>query len=336
MHIKRYTIASFILIALLGWIGTFSTQTVNIDIFGVILPSASVSIVIMIPLVILYIASFVHISFYSIIGSFKLRKYEKDYEQMINSIVDAFLNKKERNHIFKTKRYKTLGLLVDNSIIYPTNLDTSLIENEKIRNVMEAIEDIKQLKVVDMKKFALSIDNPLIIQNERNKFKNNSVSAEDFLSHPDKYNKDFLQEIYIEFIKISPLYAIEKYKNNMTRDALFGLLSRINSDEHTLEISNESLINLFETLELNSEDYISISKTLSMGMLPEQRIKLLEMISDTKDEAMDAYLFTLFDLEMMAPAIAILDISQTNEYLNFKAYRALKESNKNFNINLFV
>ncbi len=336
MHIKKYTIASFVLIALMGWIGTFSEQTITIDMFGIILPSVSVPIIIMVPLVILYIASLLHISFYSIMGSFKLRRYEKDYEQMIDSVVDAFLNKKNRNHVFKTPRYKTLGLLSDNSVIYPDNLDTYLIQNEKIRNVLEAIEDIKNLKVVDMKKFNLVMDNPLIVQNERNKFKSGEVSAEDFLSHSDKYNKELLREIYVEFVQTSPIYAIANYKSNMTKDALFKLLARVNADENTLEVSNEALIGLFETLELDAKDYVSISSALSLGMLPEQRIKLFETISDTKDEAMDAYLFTLFDLEMMAPANVILDISQKDEFINFKAYRALKENHKNFNINLFI
>jgi hypothetical protein len=60
------------------------------------------------------------------------------------------------------------------------------------------------------------------------------------------------------------------------------------------------------------------------------------MLSDENDEAMEAYLYTLFDLEMIAPADAILEISQPDEFLNFKAYRALKENNKHFNINLFI
>lgn len=71
-------------------------------------------------------------------------------------------------------------------------------------------------------------------------------------------------------------------------------------------------------------------------MIPEQRIKLFEMLSDENEEIIDAYLFTLFDLEMLSPANAILDNSQPTEYQNFKAYRALKESGHNFSIYLFV
>ena len=64
MHIKRYTIASFILIAFMGWVGTFSDQSVTINVFGVVLPPLSIAFLVMIPMLMLYIASVAHIAFY--------------------------------------------------------------------------------------------------------------------------------------------------------------------------------------------------------------------------------------------------------------------------------
>ena len=337
MHIKRYTIASFILIALVGWyVGTFvSDESISINIFGVVLPSLSVAVWVMIPLVIFYLITLAHISFYSIIGSFKLRKYEKDYDKIIDAIVDAFLGKENRSHQFKTPRYRLLGKLIDNTALFPKNIDISSIDNEKISSTLEMINDVKNGKVVELKKLSLSADNPLVAQNNKNRYKNAELSAEDILSDPEKYDNALLKEVYIDFVKTSPVYAIENYKQFMSKEALFKILARVNADENTIEISNDSLIALFETLELDFKDYIDASSILSQTMIPEYRIKLFETISDEKEEAMDAYLYTLFDLEMIAPADAILEISQPDEFLNFKAYRALKECHQNFNIKLF-
>lgn len=338
MHIKRYTIASFLLIAFVGWyVSTFiSSETISVNLLGVEIAPLSVSIWSMIPLVIFYIASVIHMSFYSVLGSLNLRKYEKDYENVIESISDAYLGKENRFHSFKTERYKMLGSLIDNTTLSPNKIFASSINDEKISATMKLIEDIKKGEVVDLKKAALSINNPLVIQNERNRYLSSSQNAEDFLNHAEKYNEDLLREIYTEFVKTASLKSIEKYKQLMTKSALYGILSRVNADENTLEISNELLLSLFEALELHTNDYIKISESLSHGMIPEERIRLFEILSDKNDEAMDAYLYTLYDLEMISPADAILDISQADEYLNFKAYRALKETNKNFNINLFV
>ena len=96
MYIKRYTIASLILIVLVGWyVYSFVTQdSISIEVFGIYLPSLSIAMWVTVPLILLYIASVFHMSFYSLLGSLKLRKYEKDYEKIVDAIIDAYLGKK--------------------------------------------------------------------------------------------------------------------------------------------------------------------------------------------------------------------------------------------------
>ncbi|MCX6051337.1 MAG: hypothetical protein NTZ60_02385 [Campylobacterales bacterium] len=338
MQIKRYTIVSFLFIAIVGLFiyNYVSKESTAIDLFGVPLPSLSIAIWAIVPLVIFYIASVVHISFYSLIGTFKLRKYDKDYDKLIDAIVDAYLGKLSRNHEFKTPRYKVLGLLIDNvtiSSVKDAGLD---IDNEKIKNVLKLIEDIKNKEVVDLKKYSLSLTNPLVIQNEKNRYMKGDISAEDILSHADKYDKSLCEEVYVDFCKTALLNMIEKYKAFLTKDALFEILARINANDNILSITNDALIHLLSGLDLSEADYLKMAAILSNSMIPEQRMKLFHLLSDAHEEAMSAYLFTLFDLEMLEPADEILENSQPQEYLNFKSYRALKECNRNFNINLFV
>jgi len=338
MYIKRYTIAAFILIALIGWyVFAYVTQeSISIDLFGIMLPSLSTALWVVIPLIILYIASVAHMAFYSFLGSFKLRKYQKDYNKLIDAIAEAYLGKQDRNHIYKTPRYKLIGSLIDNTTLFPTSELTADTDNEKINTVIKLIEDIKNGNVVDLKKYSLKSTNPLVIQNERNRYKKGDIKAEDILSNPDKYDKSLCEEVFSDYAKKSSLKSIEKYKSFLTKDGLFEILRRVNNRENHLEVSNDMLISLFDTLDLDKKDYIKISSTLALDMIPDQRIKLFETLSEKHEEAMDAYLFTLFDLEMLSPANEILENTQADEYLNFKAYNALKECGKNYNINLFV
>ncbi len=338
MYIKRYTIAALIFIILAGWyVYAFITQdSMSLDFFGIPLPSLSIALWVVLPMILLYLASVFHMAFYSMLGSFKLRKYEKDYEKLIDAIIEAYLGKENRNHVFKTPRYKLLGELVDNTVLFPSQTLSADTANEKINNVIKLINNIKSGEVVELKKYSLPADNALVIQNERNRYKKGDISAEDILSHANKYDRNLCVEAYTDYVKTAPLYAIEKYKEFLTKEALFIILQRVNASENALEVSNDALLALFEELDLDKNDYIKISTVLAGGMLPEQRIKLFETLSEEKDEAMDAYLYTLFDLEMLAPADEILENSQPNEYLNFKSYRALKECNKHFNINLFI
>ena len=338
MHIKKYTVAAFILIVLVGWyVYAFITQeSMSIDFFGITLPSLSVAMWVVAPLVILYIASVMHMSFYSLLGNLKLRKYEKDYEKIIEAVMDAFLSKENRSHLFKTDKYKLLGSLIDNAIIFPAQEFNVISDNRKLNEVLSAINNIRNGAVADLKKYSLSPSNALVIQNERNRYKKGDISADDILNAKDRYDVSLRKEAYVDFVKNAKLEAIEKYKSYMTKESLLIILSRINADANTIVIPNDSLIQFFKDLELDSNNYIQASKQLSHAMLPEQRIKLFETLSNESDIAMEAYLFTLFDLEMLTPAKDILDLSQPNEHMRFRAYASLKECGKNFNINLFV
>lgn len=339
MYIKRYTIAAFILMALVGgYVFSYITQeTISIDFFGIPLPALSIALWVIVPLFILYIGSVVHMLFYSIVGTLRLRKYEKDFDNLIDAIVDAYLGKKDTHRTFKTDRYRLMGALLENTTLFPKSELEGATKNDKLNEALANIQSIKNAQVVDLKKYNLAIDNELVIQNERNRYKKEEISAEEILTNSTKYADVLCKEVYVDFVAKAPLHAIEKYKAFLTKESLYVILSRVNADSFTLEINNETIIGFLEKLELSKEDYIRLSEVLSTGgMIPEQRIKLFEMLSEKKEEIVDAYLYTLFDLEMIAPAVAILDNSQPNEYQNFKAYRALKECSQHFSIKLFV
>lgn len=323
-----------------GYVFSYVTQdSTTLELFGIPLPSLAVAIWVVVPLLILYLASVFHMSFYSMLGGLKARKYEKDYDKVLDLIVDAYLGKKDRNHSFKTSPYSLLGKLLDNSTIFPNgeiNFQFDSEKTKKMTTVLDLINSIRAGEVVDLKGYNLDPDNELVIQNKRNKYKKGELKAEDILSNPKKYAKKLAQEVYVDFVKDASVSAIDKYKEFLTREAFDIIIARVNADENTLEISNEALIILLSNLDLDTKDYIEISRLAAKSMIPEQRIKLFETLSNDKEEAVDAYLYTLYDLEMIEPANALLDISQPDEYQNFKAYRALKECGKHFSIDLFV
>lgn len=338
MHIKKYSVSAFILIVLVGWfVYAFVTQeSMSINFFGMELPLLLTAVWVIVPLFILYIASVAHISFYSILGSFKARKYEKDHEKIVDAVIDAFLGKENRSHDFKTDRYKLLGSLVDNATIFPSGEFVVNSNNKKLNDVLNSINIIRSGGVCDLRKYALSASNAIVIQNDRNRYKKGDISAEDILNAKDKYDVSLQREVFVDFVKTAPLQAIEKHKKNMTKESLFEILPRINADKNTLVVPNETLITFFKDLQLSAKEYVDASKLLSYAALPEQRMKLFELLGNENEKAMEAYLYTLFDLEMIEPAKDILDMSQPNEYLRFKAYASLKECGKQFNINLFV
>lgn len=338
MHIKRYTVAALLLIAFIGlYIYTnITSESISIDFFGIPLPSLLIALWVVIPAIILYLASVIHFSFYALIGSFTLRKYEKDYETMMEALADAYIGLENRHHSFKTQRYKLLGELIDNTHLSIKSTFNVVTQNTKLDEVVSVIKSIENGEVVELKKYSLLPTNKLAIKNNHNRFTQGILSVQEILSNPARYDKTLLESAYNTLISTASLKEIEEYKSAINKESLLIILSRVNADKNILDISNEKLISLIQLIELDEKDYIEISAILSSTMVPEQRIKLFELLSEKDEDAMGGYLYTLFDLEMLAPVDEILENSQPNEFLKFKAYRSLKECNKNYNINLFV
>lgn len=321
-----------------GYVYMYITKdTTAIEFFGIPLPSLSIAIWVLVPLFILYIASVLHMLFYSLLGSFKLSKYEQDYGQIIEAIAESFLGKKDENRLFKTERYQLLGTLLENTTLIPTSKLIGLTKSDKIDNILGDIEKLKNGEVVELKQYNLPMDNEFFIQNERNRYKAGEITAEDILLNSTKYAEVFKKEIYVDYVKKASLVNMIKYKPLLTKEAFYNILNRINAEIFSLEISNEEIVSFIELLDFTKEDFIQLSTMTSLShMIPDQRMKLFEILGDSYEEAIEAYLYTLFDLEMIAPAIEILENSQADEYLKFKAYNTLKENNKNFSIKLFI
>lgn len=338
MQLKKYTIASIILMILVGvYIFGFITQdSTSIDFFGTQFPLLPIALWVVAPMFILFVASLVHMLYYSFINSIRSKKYEKDFEKIVDAMVDAYLSKENRSNSYKTDRYQLLGALVDNSKILPSSNIINSPNNKKISDVLSVIESIRSGGVADLKAYKLPSTNEFVIQNEKNRYKKGDISAESILSSSSKYDESLCKEVFVDYVKKAPLKSIEKYKQFMSKESLFAILSRINASSDTLLVDNEVLIPLFKELKLDRNEYIQASKILAKSMLPEQRMKLFESLSNEFDFVMDAYLYTLFDLEMVSMAKDILSNTQSNEFAKFKIYSSLRESGKRYNIELFI
>ena len=117
MYIKRYTIAAFVLMALVGsyFYISFPDQTLSVTIMGINLSALPLAFWIVLSMFVLFLASVGHMLYYSIIGSFKLRKYRKDAETFVESVSDALLGRIERNHHYRTERYALFANVLDHA-----------------------------------------------------------------------------------------------------------------------------------------------------------------------------------------------------------------------------
>ncbi len=337
MKIKKYIFASFILINIVGWYiyGFMTQESLRVDFFGLEIATMPIALWVAVVMGVLFLASLLHMIYYSFKNSLTSRRYAKDFDHIVDAVVDAYLAKEPKTQEYKMPRYKLLGSVIANSKVFPKSFKLD-VDDKRVLEVLEVLEKIANGEVAELKRYSLPISNDLVIQNERNRYKKGELSAEVVLANPNRYDASLAKEVFVDFVKKAPLDQILKYKNYLTKDALFEFLPRINGNEETLIVENATLINLIKDLSLSKDEYIAMSRALSKSMLPEQRMKLFETLSNEKESVADAYIYTLFDLEMVSMAKEILANTKEGEYAKFKMFVALKDCNKHFNIDHLI
>jgi hypothetical protein len=336
MQLKRYTIASLILILLVAAaVYSIDNESISFDLLGIHFPNLPVAFWVIVPLVIMYLASLLHMGVYALVGNYKLRRLNKDHEKMVDALRDALLGTGERNYVYKTDAYKLMGKLIDNSLIMPYET-LRIIGNEKIDEVLQLMRDVKENKKVDIKKFHLATNSSIAIQNNLNRLERGEIDTDTILSRADSYGEIVCAKAYEGYVKTASLGSVMKFKHFLTKHSLLTFVQRINANENGIQVTNDELIALLSGVKLQDGDWTDLSEAMSKNMLPEQRIRLFEMLSENNDDAMEGYLYTLYDLQMIDTANEILNNTAHNDFQIFKAYRDLKKANKHYDIAIFL
>jgi hypothetical protein len=336
MQLKRYTIASLILILLVASaVYSIDNGSISFDLLGMHFPNLPVAFWVVVPLVIMYLASLMHMGIYALVGNFKLRRLNKDHEKMVDALRDSLLGVRERNYVYKSDAYKLMGKLIDNALILPYET-LRIVGNEKIDEALQLMRDVKEKKKVEIKKFHLSNTTSIAIENNLNRFERGEIDADTILARPESYGEIVCAKAYESYVKTASVGSVMKFKHLFTKGSLADFVQRVNAAENGIQISNEELATIFSALKLSSNDWVDLSAAMSKNMLPEQRIRLFEMLSENNDDAMEGYLYTLYDLQMIDTANEILNNTAHTDFQIFKAYRDLKRANKHYDIAIFL
>lgn len=337
MFIKRYIVASIVLIVLVAWYvyGFVTDASIGFQFVGIVLPTMPIAAWVAMAMSLLFVATIMHMLFAIVVEEIRLGKYDRDYAQLMTAFADALLKKKGRSHLFRTDRYNKLGKIVDKTDMTP---DSALmkLDEPKVAEVVELLEKLKAGQSVDLKKYNLLPSNVLVQQNAVNLYREGKIDDIAVLAHADKYGESLCQEAYRHLIVEAPLYLIEKHQRFLHYDAMMILIRRINAPEHTLEIPDATLVEMIDALKDTTPiDVMRLARISAEHMLPEQRMRVFEKLSERNDIAMDGYLYTLFDLEMVDKARDLLATTGADEYHLFKAFADLKTCKKHYDINIF-
>ncbi|WP_418179279.1 hypothetical protein ACNSOO_11475 [Aliarcobacter lanthieri] len=331
MGLKIYIVATILfLIVTFGYTYSLELGEYTISLFGNSF-TFPVAVWIIFPTLILVLATYLHIIFYSLIKYIKEKFVEADLDTAIDILKSKLLGR-DKKAVFKTKKFKDIAelfnafdLSVTNESFTSTNLDFNKIVN--------AIQDINSGKYVSEKVVKLEPNSDIAKKNLINKINEQVDFAIDVLKKSDNYDFDIVKLAFKNVIKEKSMTTVKKlYKNiKLDKELAFELLSK-DIENKDFGFSDEEIIEIVKNIGFTKDDYIKLAQLYKKELNPDRLINIFEKLSNEFDEATTANLYILSELEMIDKLRETLANSSEQDFLAFKALLDLKDAGKYYNL----
>ncbi len=336
MHLKRYTFFSLLLIAAVSLFVYSQTESkYTIEFFGVpvTLPIAAWIAIVM---ALFYFASLFHMAYYSFRSYIKGKKYQKDYETIVKSLFNAILKEPKGNY-YKTPEFKNLGAVTDRAYIELSEFNFECKE-DMLKKAAQYVKDIQRGEYVEIKEITLSPKNPIYCKNLENRLKEEPTYSGVILRKCSEFPQKLCKKALAVFMGYAELSKIKEYVKLFDKELLDTLLKEAAKEGRGLDLTTTDLLYIVEEspMEFTAKDYLELARKVKEIFLPDERLKLFELLKAHDEKAEEAFIYTLLDLEMIERAKDELQNSDSSEFLGLKAFVELKDCGRNYPLELFV
>lgn len=331
MGLKKYVAFSLLLIIAV-YIFVFSIQTasytVNILDYSIDLP---IAVWIILPAVILFLVTILHIVFYGFKNYLHASSIKKDEENIIEFFKDVLLENNS-NKKFKQKALKELADILAQMKLSPKG-DSFDSSNSDIKNIVSNIIKIESGEYVSDKSFKFNKNGQVAQQNLLNRVIGDVDYSIDILKKSKDFSSEVVKAAFTNVVKNKSMTTIKKLLDGLKLDKEM-VLELMNKDSENSEfaLEHDAIIKYTKDVEFNKEDYLTFAKLYKKSVQPDELIKMFETISNENELATDAYLVILFQYEMIDKAREVLTNYANEEYQPYRALLDLKDSGKYYTL----
>ena len=337
MGIKRYILLTVVYMLGIGlYVYSFNGDmyTLSVYKFSLELP---VALWIVLPTILLFIASTTHMMYYSLKDFWKTRALNRDFENFKTALSEKIMGEDSLLK-YKTEWFKFLGRSI--KMMDYKDVENFSSEDEKIEANRQIIKEINDGKVIELKKYKLSANNSLLEQNDINRLQEDAKYASTILKECKDTSSELYKKAYFEFIKYASYVDIKKLDFAPTKEMFRVLMERYLEEEGTvaIKIDFDEIQELLMQFEANREDYLELAYEIKAKLGPDALIALFEKLYNSPEHsaAADAYLYVLNELQMIDKVRDILENSDEDEFEKWKTILFLRDHGKNVNSGLFL
>lgn len=325
MKIKHFVVYSLIYIGLVAAV-TFmvnpSSYEVGLMGIRVRLP---VAIWFVLPLLFIVILSILHVGYYGLKTASARYAIKNDME-IYDTYAKEILLGVESDKKFKTSTFKTANEVT--KYLSPWHENEPNLQDPDITEIINILNLINAGEVVDLKKFRLKSDNPVVLKNEQNKLRKDPSYASEILKNRSSLDNDLEKSAYKAVLENAKYFDIKKYDFEKSKFDIRLLVSRYANDE-SFEMTKDDLIALLSSAEFSEAEYIDMAKELTTRLEPDTLVAIFDRLKDKKQDAGEAYLYLLYEFGMIEELREKLLYSDGEDHDKFETLIFLRDHGKN-------
>jgi hypothetical protein len=332
MKLGLYTFSALSLIGLVGAI----TYAINpnhyiVEIMGINF-NFPVALWVILPMLLLLLLTLLYMMFYGLKNYFLLKKWEKDTETLENAFYWSLVNEpKEQKYAISQLRSSAV-LLSKASLSVSDNIEGL---TPRLSRIVNMIQKIKNGEYVDLKEEKMlkvfKPGNPILIHNRLNGLKSDEKLVEEVMRSTTDYSDEVQKEALSIFSHKENFEKARKYIRIFDVKNFLVMLNRV-TQEDDLGLNKDILTEFVENLKLSCRDFVNIAAVTKKYFKPDENLALFNMYQKENDKAQTAYLYLLFEYELIDQIGAYLEEHEDNEFVKFRALYQLKRQNSKYKL----
>lgn len=330
MKLGLYTFAALTLMALIGaFVYTLELGTYRLDIVNISLP---ITLWVIAPAVVLFIFTIVHMIFYGMRNYFQVKKWERDTETLEDGLYWALVNE-PKGQKYSIGKVKSVASLLDkSSLSVNDNIEGLSPRLAKVSNMIMKINNGEYIDLKEVKMNKVFKDgNPILIKNRLNRLESDEKFVEEVMKSSSNYSPEVQKEALGIFVKYTNFESARKYSKIFDTENFLSLLNRVTTDDD-LGLNKDVLTHFVKDLKLTCADFIKIAQITKKYFKPDENIVLFDNYQKDNDKAQNAYLYLLFEYELLDQVKAYLNEQEDNEFIKFRALAELKRQNAKYRL----
>ena len=332
MRLGLYIFASLVLIGIVGGLAYMVNPNFYLlEVMGINF-NFPIALWFVLPMILLFIVTLFHMFFYGLKNYFLLKKWRKDTGTLEDALYWSLVNEPKEQKYAIDEVGASAALLGKSTLALN---DTVEGLSPRLSRVVNIIQKIKNGEYVDLKELKMTKvfnpGNPILIQNRLNCLESDDKFVEGVLRAVSDYSEAVQKEALEIFARKEDFVKARKYAKVFDIENFLVMLNRISHDDK-LGLTTEILTEFVDVLDLKCEDFIAIAAITKKYFKPEENLLLFREYQAKNEKAQNAYLYLLFEYELLEQVSRYLEEHDENDFMKFRALYTLKKEHSKFKL----